>query len=233
MSPEVSLEPWCSESEWAEYERMAELAGKPLSDWLRDACNQVALCERLERRGVDSEAAWFERLEEWERCQITPETVADAIVKADPSIRLAILFGSYARGEAHEGSDIDLVIDRRQEDCAFLYRVLAARLGRHLDFWGLGLLLKCQALFREGLRLGVVPADRQPNLIETTIVLHEIFSRGIVLVDRDGIWPELQEGKHAAEKHLRVVFDLYPDHPWVERYRLQLQRAGSANGARP
>jgi len=33
-----------------------------------------------------------------------------AALRTEPSVRLAVLFGSFARGESHAGSDIDLLV---------------------------------------------------------------------------------------------------------------------------
>lgn len=43
-----SLATW--DSEWAEYKRLADLAGKSVNGWIRDACNEVAKLERIEER---------------------------------------------------------------------------------------------------------------------------------------------------------------------------------------
>lgn len=43
-----SLATW--DSEWAEYKRLADLSGKSVNGWIRDACNEVAKLERLEER---------------------------------------------------------------------------------------------------------------------------------------------------------------------------------------
>ena len=38
------------------------------------------------------------------------QAILDSI-RIQPDIRLAILFGSLATGEAHEGSDLDIAVD--------------------------------------------------------------------------------------------------------------------------
>ncbi len=86
-------------------------------------------------------------------------------------MRFALLFGSAARGEDHEGSDIDLLVEMRD-----------STLERRLD-----LSAKLEELL--GRRVDVVEigdAEANPRL------LAEASAEGRVLVDRTHRWPELR-----------------------------------------
>lgn len=48
-------------------------------------------------------------------------------------VRLALLFGSWARGDADERSDVDLAVDGLNLDLLALSGRLSARLGREVD----------------------------------------------------------------------------------------------------
>ena len=91
--------------------------------------------------------------------------VIDALRAAldDEPVRLAYLFGSLARGEAHPGSDVDLAVRSDgplglTESSALIGRLESA-LGRRVD---------------------LVDLHRAPPLL-----LHEVLSEGIPLIVRD------------------------------------------------
>ena len=64
------------------------------------------------------------------------QAILDSI-RIQPDIRLAILFGSLATGEAHEGSDLDIAVDAGRSLTArekmALISELAQRTGRPVD----------------------------------------------------------------------------------------------------
>jgi predicted nucleotidyltransferase len=92
-------------------------------------------------------------------------------LRTEPSVSMAVVFGSVARGDDHVESDVDLLVALREPG---LHRriALAERLRK-----------------RTGLTLEVVALEdalRRPSLMV------EILRDGRVLIDRDGRWPELR-----------------------------------------
>ena len=88
-----------------------------------------------------------------------------------PNVRLAVLFGSVARGDDRPDSDLDVLVRLRQDgvrERAHVAQRLESATGRSLQL----VLLD--------------DAAREPSL------LAEILRDGRVLVDRDGDWPELK-----------------------------------------
>jgi predicted nucleotidyltransferase len=89
-----------------------------------------------------------------------------------PDVRLAVLFGSAARGELREDSDLDVLI----------------RLGRG------GLTGRAEVLGRletaSGRRVQLVDLD---EAAAAPLLLADVLRDGRVLVDRDGDWPGLRE----------------------------------------
>jgi len=107
-----------------------------------------------------------------------------AALRTEPNVTLAVLFGSVARGDDDEESDVDLLVGLR--DPGLSNRVaLAGRLRKHID-----LPLEVIAL-EDALR-------RAPLMVE-------ILRDGRVLVDRDGRWAELsaQGPSFEAQAHER------------------------------
>lgn len=99
-------------------------------------------------------------------------------LRTEPNVRLAVLFGSAARGEMHGGSDIDLLV-RLEDDSVAQVAALSHRLG--------------DAAGRAVQPVRLRDAERRPAL------LVEILADGRVLVDRTGGWPELR----ARERDIR------------------------------
>lgn len=91
-----------------------------------------------------------------------------AALRTEPNVRLAVLFGSTARGDDTPASDVDLLV-RLAEPGRFrlleLEERIAASIGRTVEL----------------VRLG--DAEREPTL------LGEIVVDGRVIVDRDEVWP--------------------------------------------
>lgn len=91
-------------------------------------------------------------------------------LRTEPSVRLAVLFGSQATGTAGERSDVDLLValtDPAAARVAQLTGRLERRLGRDVQIARLQ------------------DAERTPSL------LADALEQGRVLVDRDGDWPGL------------------------------------------
>jgi len=113
-----------------------------------------------------------------------------AALRTEPSVRLAMLFGSVARGDDRSDSDVDLMVVLRDADRDRLYDVqarVARRLGRDVHL------------------LPLSRAEREPSL------LADIVSDGRVVVDRDDRWARLariepqlrREGEAALERRAR------------------------------
>jgi predicted nucleotidyltransferase len=105
-----------------------------------------------------------------------------AALRTEPNVSLAVLFGSVARGDDDEQSDVDLLVGLR--DPGLSNRVaLARRLRKHID-----------------LPLEVIALEdtlRRPSLMV------EILRDGRVLVDRDGRWVELSAQGPSFEAQAR------------------------------
>jgi predicted nucleotidyltransferase len=105
--------------------------------------------------------------------------VAEAL-RTERNVRLAILFGSLARGNAGEGSDVDLLLSLAEERPLYTAQ-LAARLSQALG-------RDVQVLSLKHVR------DREP------VLLGAILRDGRPVVDRDGSWAELIAERTAVER---------------------------------
>lgn len=98
-------------------------------------------------------------------------------LRTEPSVRAAILFGSYARGEQREGSDVDILVDRQSgPGLRAVARRLSARLGRPVQL------------------IALEDAENAP------LLLAEVLRDGRVLVDRNELWHRLRGGKARIER---------------------------------
>lgn len=88
-------------------------------------------------------------------------------LRTEPNVRFALLFGSAARGEDSEGSDVDLLVEMRDSS-----------LVRLAD-----LELKLERLL--GRRVEVIALD---DAQENPLLLAEAAREGRVIVDREGRW---------------------------------------------
>jgi predicted nucleotidyltransferase len=89
------------------------------------------------------------------------------------NVRLAILYGSVARGDEDEGSDLDVLVSLTDETPTARYR-LAALLERIA-----------------GQRVDVVLLDRVER--DAPLLLARVLAEGRVLIDRDGLWARLRD----------------------------------------
>jgi predicted nucleotidyltransferase len=93
------------------------------------------------------------------------------VLRTQGQVRLALLFGSTARGTGTAGSDIDILVDLRD-----------SQLDALLDLEeGLG-----RATGRRVQLVRLADAEDDPSF------LAEVLSEGRVLVDRDDVWPVLR-----------------------------------------
>lgn len=111
-----------------------------------------------------------------------------ASLRTEPGVRLAVLFGSVARGSAHADSDVDLLVvlddERRLAD-------VGARLS---DATGRRISLSLLS-----------DLERHPS------ILSEVLRDARVLVDRAGLWPALARQRDridaAGRRELRRLRD--------------------------
>ncbi len=98
-------------------------------------------------------------------------------LRTERGVRLAVLYGSLARGEADADSDLDLLVslaaDRLTAGLDLAVRLQGAT-GRRVDI----------------AHLARVEAD-------APLLLERVLDEGRVLVDRDGQWPALRERRRA------------------------------------
>ena len=103
-------------------------------------------------------------------------------LRTEPSVSMAVVFGSVARGDDREESDVDLLVALREPGLCHLV-ALAERLRKHT-----------------GLDLEVVALEdalRRPSLMA------EVLRDGRVLVNRDARWPELRAQTRHVETQAR------------------------------
>jgi hypothetical protein len=94
-----------------------------------------------------------------------------AVLRTQPNVTFALLFGSVARGDDGPGSDLDLLVETRDPSLSRLVDFgskVEAATGRRVDL----------------LRLGEVDPHHP--------LLAEALQEGRVLVDREDRWPELR-----------------------------------------
>jgi predicted nucleotidyltransferase len=92
------------------------------------------------------------------------------VLRTEPNIRLAVLFGSLARGEGGAESDLDLLVDFQRPErlsAADLSLKLTERLGRRVQI------------------VSLEQAEGAP------VLLRDILRQGRVLVDRAGDWSRI------------------------------------------
>ncbi len=120
-------------------------------------------------------------------------------LRTEPSVRLAVLFGSSARGREHPRSDVDVLIELdapSPDRLARLEERLSSVAGRNAQL--------------------VVVRDAQSS----PALLADALRDGRVLVDRDGLWPQLKR----REPSVRRAADLH-DQELLERALQPLQTA--------
>ena len=168
---------------------------------LDDLARELGLSERTLRRAVASGTIRAERPsprrlrlsedeQEWVlRYWPTVARLREEL-RTEPSVRLAVLFGSTARGRQHRQSDVDLLIEVDTPS-----RDRLARLEERLS----------SAAEREVQVVSARDAQTSPGL------LADALRDGRVLVDRDGLWPQLKRRessvRRAAELRDRELLD--------------------------
>ncbi len=106
-------------------------------------------------------------------------------LRTEPNVRFALLFGSAARGEDKEGSDVDLLVEMDDSSLTRLIDVglkLEGLLGRGVDV------------------IALEDAQSNPQL------LAEAAGEGRVIVDRDGRWASLSAEIERFERRARSEY---------------------------
>jgi predicted nucleotidyltransferase len=101
------------------------------------------------------------------------------VLRTQPHVRLAVLFGSLARGDEQPGSDLDVLV--RLRDDTYLARA------------GLAELLE-EASGRRVQLVSLLQAQ------ESALLLADVLHDGRVLVDREGDWPVLRRREPAIRR---------------------------------
>jgi predicted nucleotidyltransferase len=164
-----------------------------MSAQLRDLANSLDVNERTLRRAWALGAVRGERVTPYKLHVPVDERVylrrhwamiarLRGALRTEPNVSLAILFGSVARGDDDEQSDVDVLVGFRQPRLGNGI-ALAKRLRKHVDS-PLDVVVLEDAL-------------RRPSLIV------EILHDGRVLVDRDARWSELRAQAPSFEAQAR------------------------------
>lgn len=105
-----------------------------------------------------------------------------AVLRTEPDVRLALVFGSTARGTDTPESDIDLLVDLRDpslERVVDLCEKLTVMTGRPVDL------------------VRLEDAEGEPSF------LADVVAEGRVLVDRDEAWTSLKRREPGLRRHGR------------------------------
>lgn len=107
-------------------------------------------------------------------------------LRTERGVRLAVLYGSVARGDEDTGSDLDLLVLLRGDRLSDAAE-LASRLGRVA-----------------GRRADVAHLERVEA--KAPLLLERILDEGRVLVDRDALWPQLRKRRRAIHARARRAY---------------------------
>jgi predicted nucleotidyltransferase len=105
-------------------------------------------------------------------------------LRTEPNVRLAVLFGSAARGDDRSSSDADMLVSLREDRPDAAVR-LAVRLERAL-----------------GRPVDVARLNRIED--DAPLLLLQAIDEGRVIIDRDGEWPELQAARSAIARYAQL-----------------------------
>ena len=157
---------------------------------LDDLARELGLSERTLRRAVASGTIRAERpsprrlrISEDEREWVLRHWPAVARLReelrTDPAVRLAVLFGSSARGREHRRSDLDVLVE-----------IDAPTPGRLAE-------LEERLSSAAGRKVQVVSAR---NAQSSPGLLADALGDGRVLADRDGLWPRLKRQERSIRR---------------------------------
>lgn len=104
-------------------------------------------------------------------------------LRTEWAVRLAVLYGSLARGDEDSGSDLDLLVESVD--------------GRSAA--GFGLTQRLEAI--SGRRVDIARLDRVEA--QAPLLLDRVLDEGRVLVDREELWPPMRERRRAIRARAR------------------------------
>jgi predicted nucleotidyltransferase len=102
-------------------------------------------------------------------------------LRTEHGVRLAVLYGSLARGDEDEGSDLDLLVSFAED------HFLA----------GLELARRLQPV--SGRRVDIARLERVE--VQVPLLLERVLEEGRVLIDRDRLWEKLRARAPAIRAH--------------------------------
>jgi predicted nucleotidyltransferase len=114
-------------------------------------------------------------------------------LRKQPGVRLAVVFGSVARGDEHERSDLDLLVRLRRDDYiahADLADALEAVVGRRVQLVSL------------------------EQAADSPLLLADMLRDGRVLIDRDGDWPRLRRRERQIARQAQEQDELFERLAW-------------------
>jgi predicted nucleotidyltransferase len=161
-----------------ELDLLAERVGASGRTLRRAAARGLIRCERPSPKRVDVSVR--ERLYVERHWSLLHDLVA--ALRTEPNVRLAVLFGSAARGESNESSDLDLLVHLERPR-----GLAAARLALRLT----------ERVGRDVQIVALRDAESSPLLLE------DVLRDGRVLIDRDGWWPKLRRRASEIESRAR------------------------------
>jgi predicted nucleotidyltransferase len=104
-------------------------------------------------------------------------------LRTEHGVRLAVLYGSLARGDEDEGSDLDLLISLADDRPSAAFE-LAVRLQRV-----------------SARRVDIARLERVE--VQASLLLDRVLNEGRVLIDRDGQWERLCKRRSAIRARAR------------------------------
>jgi predicted nucleotidyltransferase len=132
-------------------------------------------------------------------------------LRKQPNVRLAVLFGSVARGSPRPESDVDVFVRLRRDD----HRARAELVDTLHE--------------ASGRRVQLVSADQAE---ETPLLLADVLGHGRVLVDRDGEWPRLKRRERQVVDRARAAGELLQRAAWETPDALEQIARGMTLGPR-
>lgn len=133
-------------------------------------------------------------------------------LRKHPNVRLAVLYGSLARGDEQAESDLDLLVRLRRDD----YRSRADLAGSLADATG-----------RQVQIVSLAQAEEAP------LLLADVLRDGRVLVDRELDWPRLRRREHRIVERARAEDERLGALAWAVPDTLEQVRRKMRGGTRP
>lgn len=145
----------------------------------RAAARGVVRCRRPTPRELDFEPGELDYLVgHWDLL-----SSLTAALRTEPNVKLAVLYGSRARGTEHVGSDVDVLVDFRDDEVGAVSQ-LARRLQAQL-----------------GLEVDVARLSRVRR--QAPLLVLQVIDEGRPLVDRADAWPALRAQRATVARGAR------------------------------